>query len=156
MNRDRGFSLMELLIVIAIILTLLSIAIPSYRWIRQSAQETVAQRQLQTINTAQIRFSSTHGGNYASLDNLIALGILDSRFAGPMSGYVYAIAVSGSDYTATATPISTNAGRYGYLITDENVIRYQTGTPPNCVPCFPPNEAGRPVGGAPPAEPAPK
>jgi prepilin-type N-terminal cleavage/methylation domain-containing protein len=145
MKGSKGFSLMELLVVIAIILTLLSIAIPGYRWIRQYAQETVAQRQLNTINTVQIRYSSGHGGDYGTIENLIQAGLLDSRFTAPVSGYMFSVTTSGGEFTATATPASTNAGRYGYYITDENIIRYQTSVQQTCVPCFPPNEGGLPV-----------
>ena len=144
-KRDRGFSLLELLIVVAIILIIATIAIPSLLRSRQSAQESSAVAQLRTINTAEVTYLSSNQGSYGNIANLIAQGFLDSRFSGSVSGYTYTITASGTDYTATATPTSTNAGRFGYYSVPDAVIRYQTATTTTCVPCFPNNLSGQPV-----------
>src|SRR5947208_9919264 len=111
-NQNRGFSLLELLIVVAIILIIATIAIPSLLRSRQSAQESSAVAQLRTINTAEVTYLSSNQGAYGSLPQLITQGLLDTRFAGSVSGYNYSVTASGTDYTATATPTSTNAGRF--------------------------------------------
>src|SRR5438067_8588196 len=108
-KRDRGFSLLELLIVVAIILIIATIAIPSLLRSRQSAQESAAVAQLRTINTAEVTYLSSNQGAYGSLPQLITQGLIDTRFGGSVSGYNYSVPASSTDYTATATPTSTNA-----------------------------------------------
>jgi prepilin-type N-terminal cleavage/methylation domain-containing protein len=140
MKRDRGFSLLELLIVVAIILIIATIAIPSLLRSRQAANESAAVAELRTINTAQITYLSSAQGNFGNITQLISAGLLDSRFNGVMSGYNFTITSSGSDYTATATPASTSNGRYGYYSTPDAVIRYSTAAS-----LAPTGQAGMPV-----------
>src|SRR5256714_13002395 len=113
MKSNRGFSLLELLIVVAIILIIATIAIPSLLRSRQAAQESSAVAQVRTINTAEVTYLSSNGGNYGSVPELITAGLLDTRFARSVSGYVFSVKASGTDYTATATPNSTHSGRDG-------------------------------------------
>src|SRR2546423_1379624 len=126
MKRNFGFSLLELLIVVAIILIIATIAIPSLLRSRQSAQETSAVAQIRTVNTAEVTYLSSNSGAYGSVPQLITQGLLDGRFSGSVSGYTFTVTASGSDYTAVATPTSTNAGRFGYYSTPDAVVRYQT------------------------------
>src|SRR5947199_1457454 len=143
--KDRGFSLLELLIVVAIILIIATIAIPSLLRSRQSAQESAAVAQIRTVNTAEITYLSSNQGPYGGIAELITQGLLDSRFAGAVSGYSFSVSASGSDYTVAATPTSTNADRFGYYSTPDAVIRYATATSATCNPCYPPNLSGAPV-----------
>src|SRR6059036_3796509 len=94
MKTDRGFSLLELLIVVAIILIIATIAIPSLLRSRQSAQESSAVSQLRTINTSEVSYISNNQGNYGDIPPLITQGLLDSRFVGSISGYNFTAAVS--------------------------------------------------------------
>jgi prepilin-type N-terminal cleavage/methylation domain-containing protein len=145
MNDNRGFSLLELLIVVAIILIIATIAIPSLLRSRQAAQESSAVAQVRTINTAEVTYLSSNQGNYGQVPELITQGFLDNRFSGSVSGYTFVVTASGTDYTVTATPTSTNAGRYGYFSVPDAVIRYQTAVTATCNPCFPTNASGAPV-----------
>ena len=147
MKRDRGFSLLELLIVVAIILIIATIAIPSLLRSRQAAQESSAVSNIRTINTAEVTYLSSNAGNYGSIPELITAGLLDGRFSATtgVSGYSFVVSASGSDYTATATPTSTNAGRFGYYSVPDAVVRYQTATSTTCNPCFPAGQSGAPV-----------
>jgi len=138
---DKGFSLLELLIVVAIILIIATIAIPSLLRSRQAANESAAVAELRTINTAQITYLSSSQGNYGNVTQLVSAGLLDSRFTGVMSGYNFAIDNgTGADYTATATPASASNGRYGYYSTPDAVIRYSTASS-----LAPTGQSGNPV-----------
>src|SRR2546425_1173087 len=77
--KDRGFSLLELLIVVAIILIIATIAIPSLLRSRQSAQESAAVAQVRTVNTAEITYLSSNQGSYGGIAELITQGLLDTR-----------------------------------------------------------------------------
>src|SRR5213080_309348 len=128
MKNNRGFSLLELLIVVAIILIIATIAIPSLLRSRQAAQESSAVAQVRTVNTAEVTYLSSNQGSYGSIPELITAGLLDGRFATSVSGYTFTVTASGSSYTANATPTSTNAGRYGYYSLPDAVVRYATAT----------------------------
>ena len=145
MDDNRGFSLLELLIVVAIILIIATIAIPSLLRSRQAAQESSAVAQVRTINTAEVTYLSSNQGSYGQMPELITQGFLDNRFSGAVSGYVFVVTASGTDYTVTATPTSTNAGRYGYYSTPDAVIRYQGAVTTTCNPCFPTGASLAPV-----------
>jgi len=127
---QRGFSLLELLIVVAIILIIATIAIPSLLRSRQSANETAAVANLRTMNTAEVTYSSAAagGGVYATLVELVAAGLVDSSLLSTKSGYNYGVTVSGNrlDYTVTAIAASPTMGRYDYYTAPDYVIRYAT------------------------------
>jgi prepilin-type N-terminal cleavage/methylation domain-containing protein len=138
--QNKGFSLLELLIVVAIILIIATIAIPSLLRSRQAANESAAVANIRTINTAQVTYLSSNGGNFGTITNLVSAGLLDTRFNGIVNGYNFTVVASGADYTATATPASSNTGRYGYYSLPDAVIRYSTVTS-----LAPAGQAGNPV-----------
>jgi type IV pilus assembly protein PilA len=145
MKKNTGFSLLELLIVVAIILIIATIAIPSLLRSRQSAQESSAVAQIRTINTAEVTYLSSNQGSYGDLPSLITQGLIDARFSGSVSGYNFTVTASGPNYTTNADPTSTNAGRFGYYSAPDAVIRFATYQGGNCSPCYPGTLSGAPV-----------
>jgi type IV pilus assembly protein PilA len=139
---NSGFSLLELLIVVAIILIIATIAIPSLLRSRQAANESAAVANIRTINTAQVTYLSSNGGLYGNVTNLVSAGLVDSRFSGTVSGYNYTVTLGsgGQDYTADAVPASSNTGRYGYYSLPDAVVRYSTVST-----LAPAGQAGNPV-----------
>src|SRR5207237_5495487 len=133
MNKsNKGFSLLELLIVVAIILIIATIAIPSLLRSRQAAHEAAAVATLRTINTAEVTYLSTAQGKFGGLSDLTGAGLLPSNFTagGTVSGYHFAIltATPYTDFTIWANPASANEGRYSYYLVPDGTIRYSTAT----------------------------
>jgi type IV pilus assembly protein PilA len=130
-KNNRGFSLLELLIVVAIILIIATIALPSFLRSRQSANEAAAVAALRLANTAEVTYASSSGaGKYGALTDLFAAGLLDSRFSTTMQGYNFVVTLAGNqlDYTITATAMASNAGRYDFYTAPDYVIRYSSLT----------------------------
>src|ERR1700733_11054534 len=99
MKSNRGFSLLELLIVVAIILIIATIAIPSLLRSRQAAQESSAVAQIRTVNTAEVTYLSSNQGTYGSVPELITAGLAGGRFSGFSSGNSFKVTASGTRYT---------------------------------------------------------
>jgi prepilin-type N-terminal cleavage/methylation domain-containing protein len=128
MKRNQGFSLLELLIVVAIILIIATIALPSLLRSRQAANESAAVSNVRNLNTAEVSYSSSHNGGYGSVQDLVTAGLLDNRYQGTLSGYNLVVTLSGNtlDYTATAIARGQNDGRFDYYSAPDYVIRYST------------------------------
>jgi prepilin-type N-terminal cleavage/methylation domain-containing protein len=138
----RGFSLIELLIVVAIILILAAIAAPKLNQNRMHAQETAAIRQIQTIHVAQTQYYSQFG-KYAA--NLAELGPPASGQAGPSAsdlipddlakgkktGYTFNLQGGPNGYAISAVPdVFGNTGRRSFYSDQSLVIRENWGAEP--------------------------
>jgi type IV pilus assembly protein PilA len=142
MKNQRGFSLIELLIVVAIILIISAIAIPNYMRSRMQANEASAVASLRMINTSAVTYSSTYvdvgfpvnltdmgGANPCSATSTTACVLEDTLAQGKKSGYSYVWTGDGAtpsvSYALTATPLNVGGSGQRQFCTDQaGVIRY--------------------------------
>ena len=95
-SNQRGFSLIELMIVIAIIGLLIGVSTIAWSAVVRSGNETAAQQTLDNIRKFQIDYAGKHQGKFASFTDLIQSGNLDERFAGEapvVNGYIFTMRV---------------------------------------------------------------
>ncbi|MBI1745267.1 MAG: prepilin-type N-terminal cleavage/methylation domain-containing protein [Acidobacteria bacterium] len=159
MRHNSGFSLVELLIVLMVIMIVTAIAVPALLQARRSANESAALGTLRTMASAQVTFAARNNQQYGPLGELVKGGYIDDRFSDltrAINGYLFYDSnsvgsvppqIEGSalpltppnGFAFSAQPQSPNQGRYNFAIFADGVLRYGNQFPVGA-------GAGRPVG----------
>ncbi len=138
----RGFSLIELLIVIAIILIIITIAVPKYQTIQRFTRETAAIKAVQTIHQVQVQYQSQFGRYATSLAELgppasgnsgpSAADLISNDLAGGIKqGYKFTVTGTPGGYIVNANPVNYGSDGNRTFFSDQTmVIRQNFGPEP--------------------------
>ena len=141
-RRSQGFSLIELLIVIAIILVIITIAVPKYQKTQIFVRHTAAIKAIQTIHTMQVQYQSQYGRFANSLtelgppasgaDTAAGSNLIGSDLAsGLKQGYRFVLAGTPGGYTINANPVNYGSDGTKTFYSDQTmVIRENDGPEP--------------------------
>lgn len=140
MKSDRGFSLVQLLILLALISIVAAIVVPNFMISSQKANEAVAIQGCRTISSAEDAYAAAHEGRYAGLPALIEEGLLDERYASgqSVSGYRFvpgdaADEAPPSSFGFVAVP-SPGRGRYLFSVGPDGIVRWHSAAEGNALP----------------------
>jgi len=145
----KGFSLVELLIVVAVVGIIAAIAIPNLVASRRAANEASAIQSVRAITSAQVSYYNVASNSYGTLDALRTASLLDPALSGATtasrakSGYIFGIDnPSATTYVIGAAPVDTNVASRNFTSDATGVIFSSTATPGS----VPTSTSGSPIG----------
>lgn len=124
----KGFTLVEIMIVVAIIALLAVIAIPNLLRAQVASNDALAKATLRAISTASETFAANNRGTYPTAITSLTGGTpayLNSPYcgAGAVSGYIFTCTMATSGYTVAATPLTVAfSGTTTYTITTGGIL----------------------------------
>jgi type IV pilus assembly protein PilA len=132
-RKRRGFSLIELLIVISIILIIVTVALPKLNNATRFAHETAAVKAIQTIHTVQVQYNSQYGHFATSLTelgppasggaNASAADLISTDLSqGEKSGYKFTMTGSPSGYVVNAVPVAFGSSGSRTFFSDQSMV----------------------------------
>ncbi len=129
MKREQGFTLIELMIVVAIIAIIAAIAIPSLLNARKAGNEASAISSLRTLTTVNEQYRTRFGSYASSLANLSASSYIDSVLgSGTKSGYTFGYGGATNTWESTSNPTTVGTtGDRSFYANQTGVIRGQAG-----------------------------
>jgi type IV pilus assembly protein PilA len=128
MKRQEGFTLIELMIVVAIIAIIAAIAIPSLLNARKAGNEASAISSLRTLTTVNEQYRTRFQSYSNSLANLSATGYIDSVLgAGAKSGYTFTYAGATNTWSCGGAPTTVGTtGDRRFYADQTGVIRFNS------------------------------
>ena len=128
----KGFTLVEIMIVVAIIALLAAIAIPNLLSAKRTANTAAAKANIRALSTAAEVYATGHNGTYPTATEVIPYIASAATLCGATTqGYAYVCTgMAAAGYTITATPASATGGDTTFSVTTGGVITETAYTPP--------------------------
>ena len=138
-RKESGFTLIELMIVIAIIGILIGAAVYGWKTAQKAGNEAATLQNLKTIAAVQIQYYNTHARTFGTFEQLVKEQMLSSKFSGSppnVDGYILVLKVtpktstSPTSYTLNADPqTDSSGGNHFYMDSSDGSIHVNPAQP---------------------------